>query len=168
MYGCTMSKQTDDTGPYRTGTAGRSLQGGSECPASHPPSPPPRGRPTPCERVVVDWDGVSGFGRIRWRVGFRWIRVDSEQPRRGVVCRILQSAWALDPIKMDSVEGRIDIPPPPLFPSQYPPCHGLHDHEPQGLALARHHKHVQRGVRPGGGSLRTTRSSPDRTCPAYL
>ena len=38
----------------------------------------------PCwKRLVSAWDGVSGFGRIRWRAGFGWIRVDSEQPRFG-------------------------------------------------------------------------------------
>ena len=26
------------------------------------------------------WDGVSGFGRIRSRIGFRWIRVDFWTP----------------------------------------------------------------------------------------
>ena len=51
------------------------------------------------------WVGVSDFGRIRLRVGFRRFRVDSQQPFRDCFCGILQSVWAFDPI--DSRFGRI-------------------------------------------------------------
>jgi len=42
----------------------------------------------------IVWDGGSGFGRIRWRVGFGRIRADSEQLRRVFLCGIVQSVWA--------------------------------------------------------------------------
>jgi hypothetical protein len=48
----------------------------------------------PLHPGAVTWVGVSGFGRIRSRVGFGWIRVDSEQLRRGRFCGISLSVWA--------------------------------------------------------------------------
>jgi len=63
-------------------------------------------------RSSVCWDAGSGFGRIRWRVGFGRIRADSEQPRREIFA-ISQSVWAFRPyrngfrIRTDSVESWI-------------------------------------------------------------
>jgi hypothetical protein len=55
-------------------------------------------------------DGVSGFGRIRRRVGFSfgWIRVDSEQPRSffGVCCSLYGH---FDPTEMASGYGRMSL-----------------------------------------------------------
>jgi len=53
------------------------------------------------------WDGGSGFGRIRRRVGFGWNRAESEQPRRvflGIFCSLYGH---FDPVKIDSGFGRI-------------------------------------------------------------
>ena len=91
----------------------RVLLSTSACIVPHRTSGPRRRCSISCPQVEFNWDGGSGFGRIRWRVGFGRIRADSEQPRRGFFCGIVQYVWAFRPcrnglrIRTESVESRI-------------------------------------------------------------